>query len=628
MLQTTIPLSQRVYRGKYSQSTGVGTLQQTCDHATRNCVVGYKEWTYDKMDKAIKAVIDDGMSIRRAAEEFNVPKSTLGDRISGRTLHGASSGRPKYLTDEEEDILVKFLLKCAAIGYPRSRNEVIAMVQRSCDGRDMDVHVTHGWWERFCYRHPEISLRTMSALSYARAKGQNKEALSSYFDVLEDTYNEHKLHDKPALVFNMDETGLPLSPDPIKGVCKKGTNTSNTITSGDKSQITVVGCVSAAGHCIPPMIIWDRKTLHADMTKGELPGTIYGLSSRGWIDQELFKIWFEFHFLRYAPPVRPILLLMDGHSSHYCPDTVLLAAKEKVILFTLPPNTTHLTQPLDKGCFGPLKSAWRKACHDFLAQNPGKVVSRYSFCSVFAIAWLQAMSIKNILAGFKVTGTFPIDRHKLIPCDSSAPSLLQSVDPAYIPMLGSTPSKKISTPNPIVFSDSEHESYYKKQQHKDDFCDEVDNNGEEKKNRYMLWKDMYSPYKFTCDESPKKSKLPISSLCSTVCTSKKAAKSCADLENAVVLYSKRSMPIEKMLKYPSPIKTCNNPTSKRTPTKKCSSRVLTSSENLEILEEKQRKKAAELKKKEEKQIKRAEQVKKKEEKLLQKKHIGKGTYMS
>ena len=116
-----------------------------------------------------------------------------------------------------------------------------------------------------------------------------------------------------------------------------------------------------------------------------------------------------------------------------------------------------MTQPLDKGCFGPLKSAWRKACHDFLAQNPGKVVSRYSFCSVFAIAWLQAMSIKNILAGFKVTGTFPIDRNKLIPCDSSAPSLLQSVDPAYIPMLGSTPSKKISTPNPIVFSDSEHE---------------------------------------------------------------------------------------------------------------------------------------------------------------------------
>lgn len=601
MLQSNIPLSQRVYRSKYSQTAGVGTLQQTCDHASASRMVGYKEWTYDKMDKAIKAVTD-GMSIRQAAEEFNVPKSTLGDRISGRTLHGAKSGRSKYLTDEEEDILVKFLLKCAAIGYPRSRNEVIAMVQRFCVSRDMNVHVTHGWWERFCFRHPEISLRTTSALSYARAKGQNEEALSSYFDILEDTFSEHKLHDKPALVFNMDETGMPLSPVPLKGVCKRGTKTPNSITSGDKSQITVVGCVSAAGHCIPPMIIWDRKTLHADMTKGELPGTIYGLSSKGWADQELFQIWFEFHFLRYAPPIRPILLLMDGHSSHYCPDTLFLAAKEKVILFTLPPNTTHLTQPLDKGCFGPLKSAWRKACHDFMAENPGKVVSRYSFCSVFAIAWLQAMSMKNIIAGFKVTGIFPIDRCKLVCFDSPAPSLLQSVDLAYIPMLSPTPHKKIPTSNPIAFSNSEHELYYEKQQLKDDNCIEstADNNGEEKKTRYMLWKDMYFP----CNENPKKSMLPISNLCSTVCTPKKAAKPCIDSETAVVLYSKRSMPIEKMLKYPSPIKACNNPASKCTPTKNYSSRVLTSSENLAILEEKQRKKAEEFKKKEERLLKK------------------------
>ena len=482
MLQSNIPLSQRVYRSKYTQSAGSGTLQQTCNHGSASRMVGYKEWTYDIMDKAIQAVTD-GMSIRQAAEEFNLPKSTLGDRISGWTMHGAKSGRSKYLTDEEEDILIKFLLKCAAIGYPRSRSEVIAMVQRVCDSHNMGVHVTHGWWERFCFRYPEISLRTTSALSYARAKGQDEEALSIYFDILEDTFNEHKLHDKPGLVFNMDETGMPLSPAPLKGVCKKGTKTPNSITSGDKSQITVVGCINAAGHCIPPMIIWDRKTLQADMTKGELPGTIYGLSSKGWADQELFQIWFEFHFLRYAPPVRPILLLMDGHSSHYCPDTVLLAAKEKVILFTLPPNTTHLTQPLDKGCFGPLKSAWRNACHDFMAENPGRVVTGYSFCSVFAVAWLQAMSMKNIIAGFKVAGIFPIDRRKLIHCDSPASSLLQNVDPAYIPMLTPTPhTKKIATSNSIT---SEHKLYCERQQPK------LTADSEEKKSKDMLWKEMY-----------------------------------------------------------------------------------------------------------------------------------------
>ena len=46
---------------------------------------------------------------------------------------------------------------------------------------------------------------------------------------------------------------------------------------------------------------------------------------------------------------------MDGHSTHYQPSVIFKAAEEHVILFCLPPHTTHLTQPLDKGCFGPLK---------------------------------------------------------------------------------------------------------------------------------------------------------------------------------------------------------------------------------------------------------------------------------
>ena len=66
--------------------------------------------------------------------------------MSGRTPQGPKSGIEKYRNDEEEDILATFLLKCAAIGYPHSRKEVIAIAQRFCNiySRDMDVQVTHG----------------------------------------------------------------------------------------------------------------------------------------------------------------------------------------------------------------------------------------------------------------------------------------------------------------------------------------------------------------------------------------------------------------------------------------------------------------------------------------------------
>ena len=89
--------------------------------------------------------------------------------------------------------------------------------------------------------------------------------------------------------------------------------------------------------------------MNPSLTVDEVPSTMYGLSSKGWMDSEIFLNWFLHHFLLHAPSVRPLLLLLDGHSTHYNPSFIQRAAEEKVIVFCLPPNTTHLTQPLDKG---------------------------------------------------------------------------------------------------------------------------------------------------------------------------------------------------------------------------------------------------------------------------------------
>lgn len=57
-------------------------------------------------------------------------------------------------------------------------------------------------------------------------------------------------------------------------------------------------------------MIFDRMDLKQELTKGEVPGTVCGLSKKGWIDGDLFETWFSHHFLAYAPPVRPLLLLL------------------------------------------------------------------------------------------------------------------------------------------------------------------------------------------------------------------------------------------------------------------------------------------------------------------------------
>ena len=87
---------------------------------------------------------------------------------------------------------------------------------------------------------------------------------------------------------------MPLCPKPPKIIDKVGAKNPNYLTGNTKSQITVLACVSAAGYAIPPFVIFDRKTLNPEYTRGEVPGTLYGLSQNGW---DFFQVGFLHIFM-------------------------------------------------------------------------------------------------------------------------------------------------------------------------------------------------------------------------------------------------------------------------------------------------------------------------------------------
>ena len=130
---------------------------------------------------------------------------------------------------------------------------------------------------------------------------------------------------------------------PPKIVTTRGPKKVRCRTSDNKSQITVIA----------PFVIFDSKSLNQQWTKGEVVGTRYGLSSSGWMDTELFKAWpwMKDHLLKYAVGIRPLLLVLDGHSTHYQPELIKYAKSNDVILMCLPPHTTHESQPLDSSVF-------------------------------------------------------------------------------------------------------------------------------------------------------------------------------------------------------------------------------------------------------------------------------------
>ena len=54
-----------------------------------------------------------GSSVKRAAEQHGVPRTTLRDRISGHVQHGKKPGPEPYLNREEEEDLVNFIEEVA-----------------------------------------------------------------------------------------------------------------------------------------------------------------------------------------------------------------------------------------------------------------------------------------------------------------------------------------------------------------------------------------------------------------------------------------------------------------------------------------------------------------------------------
>ena len=371
-----------------------------------------KQWSDQSMRLAMEAVKKGGSSITHAATLHGVPRQTLQDRISGKVRHRDNPGPRPFLSSSEEKDLANFLIASSKVGYGKSRQQVKSIA--ACGARDkgrlqFDKVLSDGWYYRFISRESGLSLRRGDPTANIRMNCLNEEYMNEYFDMLEKTLLDNDLMNKPAQIYNIDESGMPLDHRPPKVITQKGQKKVRSRTSGNKSQVIVIACVSAVGHALPPLVIFDTKGLNHEWTKEEVVGTTYGLSAKGWVDTELFKEWLVNHFLKYTSGGRPLLLVLDGHSSHYQPELIRYARENAVILVCLPPHTTHQTRPLDTSVFRSLKKNRNDECHQFFQKNPGRVITKFDFSALLNLAWGKTMVPNVICSGFKRSGIYPFN---------------------------------------------------------------------------------------------------------------------------------------------------------------------------------------------------------------------------
>lgn len=376
----------------------------------------YGNWENLQLQKAVKAVLVDKLSKKKASTTFNVPRATLQRYINECKTDGGvakkNMGRPTTLTSEQEDDLSSVIQDMERRMYGLTPENVKKIVYSYC----VKNHIGHSfnaryqqagkkWLRLFFNGHPELSLRKPEGTSLHRALGYNKSKVKEFERVLHsELFDENGNRRIPAEnIFNVDETGVTVNQKPRKIIATKGKRGVATVQSAEKGKtVTAICCISAVGVYCPPLLIFPRARFKQELLDRGPIGAVGAASKSGWVNEVIFMRWFD-HFIQFFQPQHrpnPCLLIMDGHSSHVNYELVTRARENNVSILILPALCTHKLQPLDVAVFRSFKSQYDRVVEKWLRDHPGRGVQESNIAELFAEAWNKSATVANAVSGF------------------------------------------------------------------------------------------------------------------------------------------------------------------------------------------------------------------------------------
>lgn len=378
------------------------------------------KWSTEALQDSLDAV-NGGMKISDASKMFGISWSTIKDHVKQRSRNAAGvPGRPKKVgrtavfSEKQELEIVDYCLEISKRFYGLTVNEFRSIIFQFAEklGLNHPFNKTEkkagiDFYYGFMKRHRNLSLRTPEATSINRVISFNRTAIDTYFNNLNMLYEKHTF--SPADIYNVDETGLHTVHRPGRIISQKGVKQIGKITSAERGDlVTAICCMNAAGNYIPPMLLYPRKLMNDRLLKNAPPGTIGAATGNGWSNSDAFVKWLA-HFISHAKPNkdRRVCLILDNHESHLSLAAYEMAKENGVDMISLPPHTSHRTQPLDLVFFGPLKNNFNYQCSYWMKSNAGKRITIYEIAELFAEAYQKVATIEKCVNGFKAAGIWP-----------------------------------------------------------------------------------------------------------------------------------------------------------------------------------------------------------------------------
>jgi hypothetical protein len=219
------------------------------------------------------------------------------------------------------------------------------------------------WASSFVKRTPALEVKLGRTYECQRKLCEDPERIRAWFELVKNTINKHGI--LPGDTYNFDETGFQMgqisASKVVTAVDRVGRP--KQIKPTNTEWVTLIQGACTDGSLIPPFIIMKGKEFNQAWFYQGLPSTwTFSVSTNGWTTNQIGLQWIQ-HFKKHTRAKTTgskRLLILDNHDSHTTLEFRTFCEDKNIVLLWMPPRSSHLLQPLDVGCFGPLKTAFSK----------------------------------------------------------------------------------------------------------------------------------------------------------------------------------------------------------------------------------------------------------------------------
>lgn len=252
---------------------------------------------------------------------------------------------------------------------------------------------------------------------FQRALCEDPELIGAWFRLVENMRMKYGVLDCD--FYNFDETGFmmgQITPGMVVTHADR-CGRAKGVQPGNREWATAIICVNGEGGSIPLFLIVQGVNHLANWySETDLPHDwVIKPTNNGWTDNKTGLVWLK-HFDKHTAarakgPYR--MLVLDGHESHESIAFQDYCKPNNIITLRLPAHSSHITQPLDVGCFSVLKRIYSRQIEGFMKAYINHI-TKVEFFMAFKTAYQKSITVQNAQAGFRGACLVPFDPEAVI----------------------------------------------------------------------------------------------------------------------------------------------------------------------------------------------------------------------